>query len=250
METYIVYFDESGDDGLINSSSNDLVLTSLYMNTDVWQKNFTVMQTLRSELKNKFGLHISEEFHTKKFLTDKNPYRNYKWNQENKLDILETYIKYISDMEMQIVNVIIDKTKIQTEKYSILKKALTYNVQRIENESNSMNWRYIIITDAGRIAPMRKIARAIRVYNPIQSQYFNACQNIPIKGLIEDILEKDSKESYFIQTCDFISYFVHLYYKCIIKGEALPKRVATLLDNNFIQNTVYRFYVLSFTCYL
>lgn len=122
METYIVYFDESGDDGLINSSSNDFVLTSLYMNTDVWQKNFTVMQTLRSELKNKFGLHISEEFHTKNFLTDKNPYRNYKWNQENKLDILETYIKYISDMEMQIVNVIIDKTKIQTEKYSIIRK--------------------------------------------------------------------------------------------------------------------------------
>lgn len=116
------------------------------------------------------------------------------------------------------------KRKYKQKSIQLLEKALTYNVQRIENESNSMNWRYIIITDAGRIAPMRKIARAIRVYNPIQSQYSNACQNIPIKGLIEDILEKDSKESYFIQTCDFISYFVHLYYKCIIKGEAPPTK--------------------------
>ena len=29
MGTYIVYFDESGDDGLINSCSDDFVLTSM-----------------------------------------------------------------------------------------------------------------------------------------------------------------------------------------------------------------------------
>ena len=51
-----------------------------------------------------------------------------------------------------------------------LNKALTYNIQRIENDSNG-NWNYFIITDQGRIAPMRKTARAIRAYNPIHSMY-------------------------------------------------------------------------------
>ena len=30
METVIAYFDETGDDGLVNSSSQDFVLTSIY----------------------------------------------------------------------------------------------------------------------------------------------------------------------------------------------------------------------------
>ena len=47
-------------------------------------------------------------------------------------------------------------------------------------------------------------------------------------------MEKDSKESYFIQICDFISYFVHLYYKCCLKRNPLPTRVANLIDKKFI----------------
>lgn len=59
-------------------------------------------------------------------------------------------------------------------------------------------------------------------------------KNQPILGLIEDILEKDSEESYFIQICDFISYFVHLYYKCCVKKNDLPNRVANVIDKKFV----------------
>ena len=58
---------------------------------------------------------------------------------------------------------------------------------------------------------MRKTARAIRAYNSICSKFSMKTKNQPIRNLIEDILEKDSKESYFIQLCDFVSYFTHLY---------------------------------------
>ena len=73
-------------------------------------------------------------------------------------------------MNLKIINVIIDKTIIKKDDYPVLNKALTYNIQRIENDSNG-NWNYFIITDQGRIAPMRKTARAIRAYNPIHSMY-------------------------------------------------------------------------------
>ena len=39
--------------------------------------------------------------------------------------------------------------------------------------------------------------------------------------MIEDILEKDSKESYFIQINDFVSYVVNLYYNYYIKKEEM-----------------------------
>ena len=47
------------------------------------------MRILRRELKDKYGFHVSEEMHTKHFLTDKNPYREYHWSKETKQDIKE-----------------------------------------------------------------------------------------------------------------------------------------------------------------
>ena len=206
METVIAYFDETGDDGFINSSSQDFVLTSIYTKTENWQKNYNAMKNCRDMLKEKYGFHSTVEMHTKNFLTDKNPYRNYGWTKEQKQEILIAYTKCIAEqMDFSVVNVVIDKTK---------------------------------ITDKGRLAPMRKTARAIRAYNPIQSHFAQESVNQPITGLIEDILEKDSEESYFIQVCDFVSYFVHLYFKCVMNENPLPGRVKSVIDEQFIRRVM------------
>lgn len=236
MDTKIVYFDETGDDGVNTKSSRVFILTSLYMNTSKWQENYDKVKKFRKELKDEYGFHASQEMHTKHFLTDKNPYRAYGWSKEQKLEILKKFTLMISSLDVSVVNVIIDKTKIHTEEYKVLENALKYNIQRIENDSSG-NWNFIIITDQGRIAPMRKTARAIRAFNPIHSQ-FGGFINQPIKNMTEDILEKNSKESYFIQICDFISYFVHLHYMCTYEKRELPNRVANLVDAVFISRVI------------
>ena len=107
METVIAYFDETGDDGFVNSSSDDFVLTSIYTKTTSWQKNYNVMKNYRALLKEKYGFHSTVEMHTKNFLTDKNPYRNYGWTKEQKQKILITYTKCIAEqMDFSCVNVI------------------------------------------------------------------------------------------------------------------------------------------------
>lgn len=91
METYLAYFDETGDDGLIKYSSDHFVLTSLYMPSSKWQENYDALHLMRRGLRDDFGLHVTEEFHTKQFLTDKNPYRAYSWTSEQKQEILKRY---------------------------------------------------------------------------------------------------------------------------------------------------------------
>ena len=232
MNTKIVYCDETGDDGLNTSSSDTFILTSLYMPSDSWQKNYDSIKQFRKDLKRDFGFHAGQEMHTKQFLSDKNPYREYNWSKEQKQEILKRFTLMIASLDISIVNVVIDKTKISSSDYKILENALTYNIQRIENDSHG-DWNYLIITDKGRISPMRKTARAIRAFNPIHSQ-FGGYINKPIRYLIEDIMEKDSSESYFIQICDFVSYFVHLFYKTRYRKENLPNRVGKLIDNEFV----------------
>lgn len=236
MDTYIAYFDETGDDGANTSSSKQFVLTSVYMNADCWQSNFDKVKQCKKQLKEKYGFHISEEFHTRQLVRDKGLYRSHGWTEEQRREIIKEFTICIASLDIQIINVIIDKTKIKEDSYSVLEKALTYNIQRIENDSNG-NWHYLIISDNGRGAPMRRTARAIRAYNPVQSHY-GGVQNAPIKGLLEDILEKDSKESYFIQICDFVSFFADLYYRAIDKKEALPNRVSRVVDEIYIKRVM------------
>ena len=232
MNTRFVYCDETGDDGNNTMSSDIFVLTSIYMPSESWNENYKKVKEFRKTWRQNYGIHITEEMHTKQFLTDKDPFRKYGWSNEQKQQMLKEFTFLIASLDIMIINTVIDKTKINVDEYNVLEKALTYSIQRIENDSAG-NWNYIIISDKGRISPMRKTARAIRAYNPIHSQ-FGGMVNKPIKYLLEDILEKDSKESYNIQICDFVSYFVHLYYTVKYLNKGIPKRASRLIDNGFV----------------
>ena len=232
METFIAYFDETGDDGRTTASSDVFVLSSVYMKTDDWQNNYDQFKEFRKSIKKTYGMHVTQEMHTMQFVRDKGLYRAYGWTIEDRKSILEAFAKAISGLAIQVINVVIDKNNITTQDYSVLETALTYNIQRIENDSNG-KWKYLIISDKGRIVPMRKIARKIRSVNFVQS-HFGGFVNRPIGSLVEDIMEKDSKESYFIQISDFVSCFVGLYYKYVKKGETLPKRIAQIMGKEEI----------------
>ncbi len=80
----IAYFDESGDDGIIKYSSDTFILSSIYMYDTEWENNFNKFKEMRKFLKKEFGFPIKEEFHTANFFTDKNPYREYKWTNEER----------------------------------------------------------------------------------------------------------------------------------------------------------------------
>lgn len=239
METYIVYFDETGDDGANTLSSKEFVLTSVYLPIGSWQDNFDTIRGFRKELKEKYGLHINEEIHTKHLVRDKGMYRAYGWNNDQRRQLLIDITKIVASLDIHVINVVIDKEMIKSEEYPVLRNALTYNIQRIENDSGG-KWHYLIITDEGRLAPMRRTAREIRAYNPIQS-HFGGYHNVPIKGLVEDIMSKESTESYFIQICDFISFFADLYYRVADKKESLPKRVERVVDESFIRSVMATF---------
>lgn len=232
METYIAYFDETGDDGITTASSDVFVLTSIYMTAEKWQDNYDNFKAFRKNMKERYGFHVSEEMHTMHFLRDKGLYRPHGWTIDQRREILVHFAKAISQLDIKSISVVIDKNNIHTEGYSVLENALTYNIQRIENDSAG-KWKYLIISDKGRIAPMRKTARKIRAYNPVQS-HFGGTTNQPIQGLIEDILEKDSSESYFIQMCDYISCFTNLYYKYVMKQEEFPRRIGQVVDKTFV----------------
>jgi len=214
---YISYFDETGDEGYPKYSSNIFVLSSVYLHHQKWKKNNNKLFELRKFLKNEFTIPVKLELHTKHILLNKNPYRLFKWDETKRLELLKTIASELSKLDLHIINVCINKTKINSENESryknILDVALCYNIQRIENDlrKRDPSTKFMIVTDEGRVGKMRNIARKIQKFNFIPSKYNATTYRDEIKLLIEDPLPKNSSQSYFIQISDFVSYFVYLY---------------------------------------
>jgi len=235
---YISYYDESGDDGYPNYSSILFVLSSIYLHHLNWKDIYNNIHSFRNQLKADFGLPTKIEMHTKKFLLNKNPYRQFDLSDESRILIIDLFCDLISQLDLRIVNVVINKSRISVSKYNVLDRALTYSVQRIENDLKKLDptKKFMIITDEGRVGKMRSTTRKIQRINFIPSRYGSESYRNEIKSLIEDPLPKSSKQSYFIQLADLIAYIVYLYMSQKFEIGTRPKRLSKYINHDKIIN--------------
>jgi len=82
-------------------------------------------------------------------------------------------------------------------------------MNRINKNMERSGSNAIIIHDEGK--DYTGLVRKLCVYNPIQSQYGrwpdgSAFKNIPLDHILEDIVFRDSGDSYFIQLADFCAF--------------------------------------------
>lgn len=211
---HLSYLDESGDDGYPKYSSELFVLSSIYFHSDLWKAHFRAIRQFRERLKEKWGLPIKVEFHSSEFIRDKDPYHGMYTPTERRAILFE-YCAFVASLEFKIISVVINKTKINRPKYDVLKNAVTYNIQRIENDFNKSghDGNFMIITDEGRIKMMRDTTRSIQKINYIPSKFGPDPYRKEIARLVEDPLPKPSSESYFIQIADLVSFLVGLFTK-------------------------------------
>lgn len=170
---YIAYYDETGDDGYPEYSSPIFVLTAVYMHYLDWKQAYEHIQGFRCQLKKDFNFPVKKELHTKYFLLNKKPYRALNISEDDRILIVNLYCKLIAELDIKIINVLINKKKVTGTKYSVLDRALTYSVQRIENDLKTIepSKRFMIITDPGREGKMRKTTRRIQRINFIPSKF-------------------------------------------------------------------------------
>lgn len=211
---FIAYFDESGDDGYPKYSSDLFILSSVYLHHSNWNSIYKKIYQFRQSLRLKYRFPIKQEFHTREFIADKNPYHGL-YSEKTRKAILFDFCQFMATLDVKVVNVVIDKKNIKRPTYHVLKNALTYNVQRIANDLSILGTeaKFFIITDEGRIGAMRDVTRKIQRINYIPSKFNNDAYRKDISNLIEDPLPKSSDQSYFIQLADMVAFLVSLYAK-------------------------------------
>lgn len=229
---YIAYFDESGDDGYPNYSSQLFVMSVVYMEESHWKQNYEIIRKFRKFIKDKYDFPIKMEFHCRQLIQDKHPYHG-KYNSQERKELLELQFKLIAALDLKIINVVIDKHKITSNNYDVLKNAFTYSLQRIENDMLSEDDnRFIVITDEGRIEKMTAVSRLLQRINYIPSLFEEGSYRNDLKTILEDPLPKKSQESYFIQLSDTLAYIVNLYAQRNLIQNPInwPRRVSDVLN--------------------
>lgn len=214
---YLMYVDESGDDGFKKYSSRFYILSGMVVNEARWKECSSMIYEFKRGLKERYGIKIREELHAVE-LTQNNKYLP-DIKKSEKLSIFRTFLKVISRMpDVCIINVVVDK-KDKPDSLDVFVTAWATLVQRFENTlanknfpgSNSVGNKGIIITDETDILKLKKIIRKMRHHNwiPNTEWYPPGARNLILHHIVEDPFFKPSHDTFMIQAADIVAYSLH-----------------------------------------
>jgi hypothetical protein len=211
---YLMYVDESGDTGLERSPTTHFALSSIVIHESRWRDFINAIVDFRRRLRLQFGLPIRTEIHAAEHLRHP-PYPGI--SRFDRLRILVWFIDEIARLDyISITNVIVEKTT-KTPDYDVFNSAWRTLFQRFENTLYFGNFPGasrsdfgIVFTDNTDGKRLTRLVRKMAVYNPIPNaaSYGPGYRDIPITRIVDDPNLRDSRDSYPIQACDTVSYFL------------------------------------------
>ncbi len=214
---YLMFIDEAGDPGLVNSPTRYFMLSGLVVHDSQWQPYLEEILKFRKEMKVIYNLKLREEIHSARMIN--NPGDLVRIKRNDRLSILRNFADLLSKMDgLSIINIVVDKQDraANTDIFEVAWKAL---LQRFENtikhgnfpQKSHPNEKGMIFTDTTDSIKLRKLLRKMRAYNPITSQY-SGYLALPLNHIIEDPNFRDSAFSYYIQAADLASFLLYQYF--------------------------------------
>lgn len=220
---YLMYVDDSGDPGRVNSPTKFLILTAIIFHEYRWHQLLDELIKFRQGLKTTKGLKLREEIHAVNFINK--PGELVRIKRNDRLDILKKCIDWVSEQQdISVITVAINK-QIQPPGTDIYETAWKLLIQRFENTLAYKNFPHpshaseaecgIIFSDDTNGGQLTSILRKMRRFNsiPNNNNHPQGYRNIQLKYIIEDPVLRDSSSSYFIQMTDVLAYFARQVYE-------------------------------------
>jgi Protein of unknown function (DUF3800) len=219
---YLMYVDESGDSGLINSPTRYFVLSGIVVHELRWHEALNRLVSFRQRMRTQFGMQMREEIHAGPMLA--RPGKLLRIKKNDRLTIIRMHLDELASMKfLNVINVRVDKQG-KAAGYDPFEKAWEALIQRFENTLRYSNFPRpkmifgdigIIFCDAADEAALRRIYRRMRVYNPIpnmRSRFTGGYRQLPLTRVVEDPNIRHSHHSYFIQAADTAAFALYQRY--------------------------------------
>ena len=218
LAMYMMYVDESGDPGMVNSPGDHFVLSGIVMHERVWRDFVLNLVDFRRTLKAAYGLPIRTEIHSAEYIR-KNVHGIQKFKR---LAILRNCLDELAKRnDILITNVVVEKVG-KAPDFDVFEFAWKTLFQRFENTLKYGNFPGafrqdlgMVFTDATAGNKLLRLVRRMSVFNPVPNQSWMGLgfRNLPIVKIIEDPHGKDSRDSLIIQMADVCAYFLHQKFK-------------------------------------
>lgn len=217
---YLMYVDESGDTGKINSPTRYFILTGIILHELRWKSTLENLVGFRRQLRIDYGLKLREEIHCADFINK--PGQLIRIKRNLRLDIMKKCIRWLSTQnDLSVITVSVDKSRNQGD---IFELAWTGLIQRFENTVRYKNFPGPTNTDdKGMVLPdntdgnkLTKLIRKMRHYNIVPNRgdlYTGGFRNLKLDYIIEDPFLKDSASSFIHQIADVVAYFARQKYE-------------------------------------
>lgn len=217
---YLMYVDESGDVGIVNSPTRYFILSAIVVHELRWKNTLRGLVEFRRMLRDTKGLKLREEIHSNEFITRPGDLKRIKRN--DRLDILKKCMDWMNGQHhINIFSVAVDK---EGRKDDIFELAWNTLIMRFENTIRHNNFsgpqnaddRGIILSDNTEGEKLRKLVRKMRHFNTIpntQQLYSGGFRNLKLEYVIEDPVFRDSQHSFIHQMNDVVAYCVRQRYE-------------------------------------
>lgn len=214
---YLMYVDESGDIGLVNSPTRYFVLVGLVLHELRWQQTREALIQFRQMLRLRFGFKLREELHASVMLT--RPGELARIPKHQRLEILRLQADMLAATpDLNLICVVVDKLGKPAE-YDVFDHAWRALIQRFENTLSHRNFngpsnpddRGMLFPDRTDDKKLNALLRKMRVFNPVPNQisYGGGYRNLTMHSVIEDANFRDSAHSWFIQAIDVAAYMLY-----------------------------------------
>ena len=214
---YLMYADESGDDGLAPGSTPYFVVSGMVVHELRWRDCLERLIGFRRRMRHKFGLRMHEQIAAGDMIT--RPGDLVRIKRHDRLTILRHFADELASMAyLSFVNVVIDKSG-KTANYDVFGMAWKALLQRFENTIEHRNFpgpanpdeRGMVFPDHTKDKRLRQLSRQMRRHNPVPNQpnFGLGYRNLTVVNLVEDPNFRDSRDSYFIQAADLAAYLLY-----------------------------------------
>jgi hypothetical protein len=200
--------DESGDPGTHPGSPTPTYTVScVFIHDAHWVALFEDMIRFRRYLRTNFGLRMRQEVKANELVKGSGP-----WAQLPYGDLVRKRV-YRSFMRLQgavgtvkTFAVVIDKSRCANAE-EVRIAAWRHALERVERYATYNSETVMLFPDSGNYDRFRKLAREMRRFSQVGAMVGGGTLSRPLERvLIDDPVERDSRQSYFVQLADLNAY--------------------------------------------
>ncbi|MGA2058868.1 MAG: DUF3800 domain-containing protein [Thermoguttaceae bacterium] len=221
---YLMYADESGDCGMPSdgSPSRLFCLSGLVVHELRWRDTVAELLRFRHWLKQKYGVYLDAEIHAAAMINKPGKLDPSigKLKKHERLAIVRHFADKIATLaDVSIINVVVDKQGNVPDKGEVFRWAWYSLFQRFENTIRYRNFpgpmnpheRGIVFPDNTDGGKLKRFLNDMRLSNPLRIQQQHGAfvyKDEPIQVVIEDPVQRNSRESYLIQAADCAAFLL------------------------------------------